>query len=344
MAISVLQMEGLYMNKIGIIGAGAWGTALAVLAQKAGRDVKIWARESEVARSINSERENTLFLSGVILPSGIQATTELSEMVSVDVLMLVVPSQYLRGICGALAPYLTPSIPLVICAKGVETGSGALMTEIVEFILPKHQYAVLSGPTFAAEVARHKPAAVTLACHDTELGKLLIEALGTPGFRIYQSTDVIGVEIGGAVKNVIAIACGIVEGRSLGESARAAIITRGLAEMARLSRAKGGRPESLMGLAGIGDLTLTCNAIQSRNFSLGVALGAGQKLDQVLASRTSVAEGLDTAASIDALASSLKVDAPICSAVNSIVNLGADTESTISNLLARPVGSDSPLD
>ena len=332
------------MDKIGIIGAGAWGTALAVLAQSAGRRVQIWAREPEVAEAINSDKENTLFLSGVILPPEIQATTDLSEVVKVDALMLVVPSQYLRQICGAIAPYLDPSIPVVICAKGIETGSGALMNEIVECILPKNHYAVLSGPTFAAEVARNEPAAVTLACQDIGVGKKLTRALGTSRFRIYQSTDVIGAEIGGAVKNVIAIACGIVEGRSLGDSARAAIITRGLAEMARLSRAKGGRPETLMGLSGIGDLTLTCNAIQSRNFSLGVALGKGQRLDQVLASRVSVAEGVDTAASIDALAELLKVDAPICSAVNSIANHGADTESTISSLLARPIGLDSPFD
>ncbi len=332
------------MEKIGVIGAGAWGTALAVLAQSAGRKVQIWAREAEVAEAINSDKENRFFLSGVSLPPEIQATTDLYEAVKADALMLVVPSQYLREICRVIAPYLDPSIPVVICAKGVETGSGALMNEIFECIIPKNHYAVLSGPTFAGEVARNYPAAVTLACRDINLGKQLAQALGTSRFRIYQSTDVIGVEIGGAVKNVIAIACGIVEGRSLGDSARAAIITRGLAEMTRISRAKGGRPETLMGLSGIGDLTLTCNAIQSRNFSLGVALGAGQRLDEVLASRTSVAEGVDTAASIDAMAQLLEVDTPICSAVNSIVNHGADTESTISRLLARPIGSDTPLD
>lgn len=332
------------MDRIGVIGAGAWGTALAAVARRAGRDVRIWAREPEVAAAINERHENTPFLPGVRLDPGIRATDDIAAAADADALILAAPSQFLRAACDALAPRLGLAAPLVICAKGIEVLSGALMNEVVEQALPQRRFAVLSGPTFAAEVAREKPTAVTLACADAKISETLAAALGTPGFRIYQSADVIGAEVGGAVKNVLAIACGIVEGRGLGDNARAAIITRGLAEMARLSLAKGGRPETLMGLSGIGDLTLTCNAMQSRNFSLGVALGAGRSLADILAERNSVAEGVDTAAAVTALAGRLQVDMPICLAVNAIVNHGADTDATVAGLLARPVGADSPLD
>ena len=332
------------MDRIGIIGAGAWGTALATVAHRAGRDVRIWAREADVVTAINTVHENTPFLPGVPLAPEIRATADLGEAAEADALVLVTPAQFLRATCEALVPHLDLSVPLVICAKGVEIASGALMNEVVEQALPERLFAVLSGPTFASEVAREQPTAVTLACADPKIGNSLAQAVSTPGFRIYQSADVIGAEIGGAVKNVLAIACGIVEGRGLGDNARAAIITRGLAEMARLSIAKGGRPETLMGLSGIGDLTLTCNAMQSRNFSLGVALGQCRTLSDILAERNSVAEGVDTAAAVTALAGQLQVDMPICLAVNAIVNHNADTDATIAGLLARPVGTDSPLD
>ena len=332
------------MDKIGIIGAGAWGTALASVAHRAGREVMIWAREKDVVKAINTGDENTSFLPGIPLASEICATSDLGEAAKVDALILVTPSQFFRSMCESLAPYLDLSVPLVICAKGIEITSGAFMNEVVEQTLPKQRFAVLSGPTFAAEVAREQPTAVTLACADSKIGFSLAQALGTSRFRIYQSRDVVGVEVGGAVKNVLAIACGIVEGRELGDNARAAIITRGLAEMARLSMAKGGRPETLMGLSGIGDLTLTSNAMQSRNFSLGVMLGQGWTLSDILAERTSVAEGVDTAVAVTALAAQLQVEMPICLAVNEIVNHEADMDTTIASLLARPVGTDSPLD
>ncbi len=332
------------MDRIGIIGAGAWGTALASVAHRAGRQVKIWAREADVVKAINTANENTPFLPGVPLAPEICATVDLGEATEADALVLATPSQFFRATCGSLAPYLDLSVPLVICAKGIEIASGALMNEVVEQTLPKQRFAVLSGPTFAKEVAREQPTAVTLACADFKTGYSLAQALGTPRFRIYQSADVIGAEVGGAIKNVLAIACGIVEGRGLGNNARAAIITRGLVEMARLSLAKGGRPETLMGLSGIGDLTLTSNAMQSRNFSLGVAMGQCRTLSDILAERNSVAEGVDTAAAVTALAAQLQVDMPICLAVNAIVNHGADTDATIAGLLARPVGTDSPFD
>lgn len=332
------------MDRIGIIGGGAWGTALATVTHRAGRDVKIWAREADVVTAINTLHENTPFLPGVPLAPEIRATVDLGEAADSDALVLVTPSQFLRATCEALSPHLDLAVPLVICAKGIEIASGALMNEVIEQTLAKRIVAVLSGPTFAVEVAREQPTAVTLACPDASVGDSLTKALATPQFRIYQSGDVVGAEVGGAVKNVLAIACGIVEGRGLGDNARAAIITRGLAEMARLSLAKGGRPETLMGLSGIGDLSLTCNAMQSRNFSLGVALGQGRTLSDILSERNSVAEGVDTAAAVNALAGQLRVDLPICLAVNAIVNNNAEMDAIIAGLLARPVGTDSPLD
>jgi glycerol-3-phosphate dehydrogenase (NAD(P)+) len=225
---------------------------------------------------------------------------------------------------------------VVICAKGVEETSGALMSEVAAAALPGARLAILSGPTFAGEVARGLPTAVTLASADQELGGALIAALGTRSFRPYLGDDVVGAEIGGAVKNVLAIACGIVAGRRLGDNARAALITRGLAEMVRLARAKGGRAETLMGLSGLGDLTLTCTALQSRNHSLGFALGEGTALDEILGRRRSVAEGVSSAAAVAALASRLGVDMPIVAAVDAILHHGADIDQSIASLLARP--------
>jgi len=224
----------------------------------------------------------------------------------------------------------------VICAKGVERGSGALMSELVAEILPRTPLAVLSGPTFAAEVARGQPTAVTLAAADAAVGAQLVSALGGATFRPYLSTDVVGAQVGGAVKNVIAIACGIVTGRALGDNARAALMTRGLAEIMRLGEALGGQRETLMGLSGLGDLSLTCNGPQSRNMSLGIALGKGRTLDEALAGKRSVAEGVDSAAAIAALAGRKGVEMPIVAAVDAIVHRGADIEAAIAALLARP--------
>jgi glycerol-3-phosphate dehydrogenase (NAD(P)+) len=331
------------MDRINVIGAGAWGTALAQVVWRAGRQVTLWAREPEVADAVNASHENVLFLPGVKLDPAIAATTEIAAAAEADALLLVVPAQFLRATCETLAPVLAPMTPIVVCAKGIEIATGALMNEVAEAALPGRPLAVLSGPTFAIEVARDLPTAVTLASSDRALAAELVAAMGTPRFRPYQGDDVIGVEVGGAVKNVLAIACGIVEGRGLGDNARAALITRGLAEMARLCAAKGGRPETLMGLSGIGDLTLTCNAMQSRNFSLGCALGQGKSLSDVLGQRRSVAEGVDTAAAVAALAERLGIDMPISAAVDAIVNHGADIDERVARLLARPTGSDDPL-
>jgi len=329
------------MQRIGIIGGGAWGSALALTARRAGRDVVLWAREPDVAAAINRDHANPLFLPGVTLDPAIGATTELGQAVrAADALLLVAPAQHLRALAAALAPLLPAGMPVVICAKGIEERTGALMSEVVAATLPQAPLALLSGPTFASEVAAGLPTAVTLACADAALGRRVIAALGTRSFRPYLAADVIGAEIGGAVKNVLAIACGIVMGRKLGDNARAALITRGLAEMVRLALAKGGKPETLMGLSGLGDLVLTCTSLTSRNHSLGVALGEGKALAEILAGRRSIAEGVSSAAAAAALARRLGVDMPITAAVDAILHHGAAIDAAIEGLLARPFRSE----
>jgi glycerol-3-phosphate dehydrogenase (NAD(P)+) len=330
------------MQRFGIIGGGAWGTALAQVLRRAGRDVLIWAREAEVVAAINKSHNNPLFLPGVALDPAIHATGELGEAARADALLLVAPAQHLRELCQQLAPSLAPATPLVICAKGIEEESGALLSEVVAATLPQAALAVLSGPTFAAEVASGMPTAITLAASDAELGQRLIAALGTREFRPYFTDDVAGAQIGGAVKNVMAIACGIVMGRGFGDNARAALITRGLAEMVRLALAKGGKAETLMGLSGLGDLTLTCCSTQSRNHSLGIALGKGEKLESYIAGRRSVAEGVSSSAAAAALAKKLQIDMPIVAAVDGILHHGAAINEVIEALLTRPFKAEAP--
>ncbi len=329
------------MKNIAIFGAGAWGTALAIVARRAGRNVVLQAHEPEVTDAVNEAHENSLFLPGVALDPEIRATNDPAEAAAdADAVLLAVPAQFLRAVLTGLSGDLPSGAPVVICAKGIEQGTLALMSEIAEEVVPQAPVAVLSGPTVAAEVAQDRPSAVTLASTDEALGVGLSEALGTPRFRIYRSDDIVGAQIGGAVKNVLAIGCGIVEGRGLGDNAKAALITRGLAEIVRLGLAKGAKAETLMGLSGIGDLVLTCNAMQSRNFSLGVALGQGEALDGILAARTSVAEGVFSAASVSELAGNLSVDMPLSVAVDGILNHFADIDATIEGLLARPAGAE----
>ena len=324
------------MTGLAVLGGGAWGTALAQVTAGAGHDVVLWARDEGLVRHINRRHENPTYLPDVALDPAVRATSDLTRAASREVILLVVPAQHLRPLAAQLAPVLPGERPLVICSKGIERGSGALMSEVLAEVLPGCPFAVFSGPTFAGEVARGLPCAVTLACAEESVGRALLETLGSQRLRPYLSDDVTGVEVGGAVKNVIAIACGIVIGRGLGENARAALITRGLAEVARRSAAKGGRPETISGLSGLGDLTLTCCGLQSRNYSLGVALGEGRALADVLAQRRTVAEGVFTAEAVAALADQLGVEMPICDAVHGVLNLGADIDETIAGLLARP--------
>jgi len=325
------------MTKIGVLGGGAWGTALAAAAHRAGSEVLIQAREPEVAEAINTGHVNSLFLPAAELDPGIRATTSVSEAVDADVVLAVTPAQHLRGTLEGLAGQWPKDVPAVICSKGIEQETCALMSEIAAEALPEAPVAVLSGPTFAIEVALDRPTAVTVASQDAGVNDRVIPALSSSRFRIYGSDDVVGAQIGGAVKNVLAIACGIVEGRKLGDNARAALITRGLAEIVRLGAAKGARPETLSGLSGLGDLTLTCNAMQSRNFSLGVALGEGQSLDEIVGGRNSVAEGVFTASSVTELARRLGVEVPICTAVDGVINHFAAIDATIEGLLSRPL-------
>jgi glycerol-3-phosphate dehydrogenase (NAD(P)+) len=325
------------MSKIGVIGAGAWGTALAIAAQRAGNEVIIQAYEQEVAEAINGIHENPTFLKNFKLDKKIVATTKLSEATNVDVVLLVTPAQFLRPVCEAAADNWPSGVPAVICSKGIEQDSYSLMSEVVGEVLPAKPIAILSGPAFAVEVASNLPTAVTLASEDETLAKVLMETLNTRFFRIYRSRDVIGTQIGGAVKNVLAIACGIIEGRKLGDNAKSALITRGLAEITRLGIAKGAQAETFYGLSGLGDLTLTCNAMQSRNFSLGVALGQGEKLQDVINERISITEGIYTASAMTSLARRLNVDLPICSAVDGVLNHFNDIDASINTLLLRPL-------
>ena len=330
------------MGRVGIIGAGAWGTALAIVAREAGHSVMLWAREHEVIEAINSRHENEMFLAGIGLDPMIRATGDPAEAADADLVLFAVPAQFLRPTVRNTANGWRCGTAAVICSKGIEHETCALMSEVIAECLPGVPVAVLSGPSFAAEVAREQPTAVTLACADPALRQAVPAALGTTLFRIYSHDDVIGAQVGGAVKNVLAIACGIVAGRRFGSNARAALITRGLAEMARLAIAKGARPDTLMGLSGLGDLVLTCTTMDSRNYSLGVALGEGRALNEVLASRRSVAEGVFSAASVATLARRLGVDMPICFAVDAVLNAGADIDTTIADLLARPPTEEMP--
>lgn len=325
------------MSRVAVIGAGAFGTALACVVRRAGSDATIWARDPAIADAIMSGKGNPAYLPDVALEPGIAATTDLAAALDgADAVLLVVPSQFLRAATESMAPLLAAGVPVVLCAKGIERGTCAMMTEVVAETLPDTPVAVLSGPTFAKEVATGLPTAITLATADIELGGRLVEMIGSPAFRPYLSDDPVGAEIGGAVKNVIAIACGIMIGRGLGDNARAATMTRGLAEILRLGHRLGGRGETLMGLAGIGDLSLTCNGMLSRNMTLGLALGEGRPLQEILGERRAVTEGVATAASVVELAARHAVDMPISQAVNRIVNEGADVGATIAEVLARP--------
>jgi len=319
--------------KIGVLGGGAWGTALAQVAAQGGAPVILWAREPEVVAAINATHENPLFLAGVTLSPGVHATGSLGDLASCDALLVVVPAQHVRAV---LADTPVGDTPLVLCAKGIEAGSQLLVSEVAAAVQPGAPIAVLSGPTFAHEVAAGLPTAITLACADEAVGTALADRLALPTFRPYFSTDVIGAEIGGAVKNVLAIACGVVEGAGLGQNARAALIARGFAEMTRFGLARGARVETLAGLSGLGDLVLTCSSTSSRNFSLGVGLGQGRAARDLLADRRTVAEGAFTAPVLREAAAQVGVDMPVAEAVCALLD-GANVRDVVGALLARPL-------
>ncbi len=328
------------MQTIGIIGGGAWGTALAQSFASSGKNCVLWALEAEVVSSINTSHENKLYLAGVPLHQNIRATDDLSDVAQTDAILVVTPAQHLRKSLSALKTVVAIGVPLIICAKGVEIETGVLLSQIAQEILPENPLGILTGPTFAAEIARGLPSAVTLAMNDKELAEKITAALSTKNLRMYASGDIVGAQVGGAVKNVIAIACGIIEGKKLGDSARAALVTRGLAEISRLTTALGGKKETLMGMCGVGDLILTCSSMQSRNFSLGVALGQGKSAAEILGSRNSVTEGVHTAKALVVMAKNNAVDMPVSDAVNKCLNEGANVDEMITKMLERPVKSE----
>jgi len=328
------------MRKAGVLGAGAWGTALAQICVRGGLETVLWAREPEVVESIGARRENSLFLPGVTLEEGLQVTGDMAALADCDLILAVAPAQHTRATLAAFAPYAREGLPIVLCSKGVERGSLELMTDVLAETVPQAVRAVLSGPSFAGEAARGLPVAVTLACPDAEVGQQLAEALAGPSFRPYLADDLIGAEIGGALKNVLAIACGISEGRELGRSAHAALITRGFAEMVRVAEAMGGKASTVAGLCGLGDLVLTCSSPQSRNMSVGLALGRGQTLAEALSGKLSVAEGVESAPAVRELSRRLGVETPICEAVAAILAGEQDVDTALAGLLSRPLKSE----
>ncbi len=328
------------IRTIAVVGGGAWGTALAMVAARAGRDVQLWVHEREVAEQINATHENKTFLPGMALNPAIKATSEMSDLIGTDAFLLVPPAQHLRAVTTKLRDVLQKGSLVAICAKGIEQNSGKLMSEVIKETLPDAVPAILSGPSFASDVARGLPTAVTLACAQEDAAKALVTAIGSPTFRPYWTSDVIGTQIGGAIKNVLAIACGIVDGKQLGESARAALTARGFAEMVRLGKRLGASADTMSGLSGLGDLILTCSSTQSRNMSLGVALGEGKSLKEIMGDRNSVAEGVHTAAAVKAMGEKRHLDMPICDAVADIVSGTQTVDDAIAALLARPFTSE----
>jgi glycerol-3-phosphate dehydrogenase (NAD(P)+) len=332
-------------ESVSIIGAGAWGTALAIIAARSGCKATLWARRPEQAARIGADRENADHFSGIELPTSIavtgQASRDFAGALDADLVLYAQPAQHFRAFCRMARPiwrHGSPQgTPLLICAKGIERDSGLLLNEIAEAELPQANVAILSGPSFARDAAYGLPTAVVIAGRDEPMVEAAMAALSNASFRPYGHGDPVGVEVAGAVKNVLAIACGMVIGRGLGENARAALIARGLAEMSRLALAKGGRADTMMGLAGLGDLVLTCSSMTSRNMSLGVELGGGRQLAEILATRNSIAEGVPTAAAVATLAAKLGVDMPISAAVLRILNDGASIDDEVRALLARPL-------
>lgn len=323
------------IDHVGVLGAGAWGSALANAAARAGRRVTLWARDERVVAAVNERHVTARLDCGLIDPT-IVATADLGSAAQADAVLLVVPAQAARPVAAALKPALAAGTPVIACAKGIERGSAKFMTEVVAEAVPQAVPAILSGPSFADDVARGLPTAVTLAAHDAELARTLALALGSTAFRPYHSSDVRGVEIGGAAKNVFAIAVGVATGRKLGASAAAALTTRAFAELIRFGRAFGARIETLTGLSGLGDLVLTCSSLQSRNFSLGVALGQGNPIAQAQ-SGGKLAEGAFTASVLVDLAAARSVEMPIASAVAAVLAGRIGIDEAIESLLMRPL-------
>lgn len=323
--------------RIGVVGAGAWGTALALVAAQAGRSVTLWARESEVIDSIRTQRQNAPFLPEVPIPETVTPTAVLRDAAQSDALLVVVPAQHLRATLKSLSSLIAQDTPLIVCAKGIERGTGKLVSEILSEDAPAAQPAILSGPSFARDVARNLPTAVTIAAARLDIAQRLQESLGHMTFRPYASDDLVGVALGGAAKNVYAIASGIVSGLGLGESAVAAIIARSFAELSRLGEALGARRETLMGLSGLGDLVLTATSPTSRNFSFGLALGKGRTLPELNKAGHPLAEGVETAPALSLRAQKQGVELPIAETVAAILAGKVSVHEAIPRLMSRPL-------
>ncbi len=333
--------SGAPFKSIGVIGGGAWGTALASLCASNQVETTLWAREDAVIRSINARHENSEYLPGVPLPKSLTAAKSLGMAAKSEAILFAVPAQFARTAFADLREASDGrAIPVALCSKGIERSSGMMMTEILAAVWPEAEPAVLSGPSFARDVAMGLPTAVTLAAADPEIGARWMATIGASHFRPYLSDDLTGAELGGAVKNVLAIAAGVVEGKGFGESARAALIARGFAEFQRLGVALGAKRETMAGLSGLGDLILTATSQQSRNMSLGVELGKGRTLENILAERNTVSEGVATAGAIHALAEKAGVEAPICEAVAALVSGAKSVDEIVAALMARPLKSE----
>jgi glycerol-3-phosphate dehydrogenase (NAD(P)+) len=323
------------MARIGVIGGGAFGTAMACVVRRSRHEVTLWALEPEVVEDINARGRNEHFLSGVRLPEGIRATGDMGDAVAgAEFLLLAPPAQRMREIAKRLAPLVAPGTPVVSCSKGLERGSLALMPEVLAEALPASPALVLSGPSFARELGDNLPCGVALACTDAALARRLAGRIANACFGVQPNTDVVGTAIGGVMKNVVAIASGLLAGRKLGENARATMVTVGLAEATRLGLAKGAQRETFDGLAGIGDMMLTANSLQSRNTSLGFALGEGKSLQEVLTGRKAVTEGAFSAEAVMTLAQRLGVAMPVCHAVDQLLNHGAGVDASVQRLIA----------
>ncbi|MBA3814200.1 MAG: NAD(P)-dependent glycerol-3-phosphate dehydrogenase [Alphaproteobacteria bacterium] len=325
------------MNRISVVGAGAWGTALALSGFRAGLAVKLWSSRLDKVETINQRRENIYRLPGIALDPQIQATTDLKGTADADVIILAPPAQYMRSTCEIFHKVWPTHVPLIIASKGIEDGSAILMSEIVRAYFPDNPLLILTGPSFASDVAKKLPTAIVLAAEDIAVAQKLAHLLSSSHFRLYACDDIIGAQIGGACKNIIAIACGIIAGLDLGDNARAALVTRGLAEVTRLGCAMGAKLETFLGLSGVGDMILTCLSSQSRNQAFGLALGRGAPLDELLSNKKTLVEGVHTVSGAVFLAKKLMVDMPITFAIYDLLNHGTPLEQLIDQLLSRPL-------
>ncbi len=325
------------MNRVSIIGAGAWGTALALSAFRSGSQVTLWSISLDEVETINQRHENVYRLPGIAIDPTLHATTNPKEASKADVVILAPPAQFMRSTCKTFCNVLPSHVPLVIASKGIEDSTSLLMSEVVREYFPQNPLLVLSGPSFANDVAKKLPTAVALAAENIALSQKIASLLSNQYFRLYASQDIIGTQVGGACKNVIAIACGVIEGLDLGDNARAALVTRGLSEITRLGCAMGGKFETFIGLSGVGDITLTSLSSQSRNKSFGLALGRGTPLDELLANKKTLTEGVYTVSGAVALAEKFKVDMPITFALNDLLNRGGALDTLIEDILSRPL-------